>query len=106
MHFHEFNSSFHSPFKHHQISGTVIPQIQKEDMVQCAIQVFGNWDRSPNFVIGQPCVDADNEPNVYFFAIYFSLISQKNVAMGLFILMLNVFVYFPQNKCSLQIKFE
>ena len=56
-------SSFHSPFKHHQISGTVIPQIQNEDMAQCAIQGFRNWDRSP-FLIGQPFVDADNEPNV------------------------------------------
>jgi hypothetical protein len=63
MHVHEFTSSFHSPFKHYQSSGTVIPHIQNEDMVQCTIQGFRNWDRSP-FVIGQPCVDSKNEPNV------------------------------------------
>jgi hypothetical protein len=63
MYFHEVTSSFHSPFKHYQISRTVIPQIQNEDMVQFAIQVFRNWERIP-LVIAQPFVDSENESNV------------------------------------------
>jgi hypothetical protein len=63
MYFHEVTSSFHSPLKHYQISSTVIPQIQHEDMVQFAIQGFRNWERIP-LVIAQPCVYSENEPNV------------------------------------------
>jgi hypothetical protein len=39
-------ASFHSPFQHHKISGSTLPQISNGDMVQSAIEGLRNWDNN------------------------------------------------------------
>jgi hypothetical protein len=55
-------ASFHAPFQHHEISGTILPQIQNADMAQCAMEGFRKWGND-NFVNVQPHDDAVEDQN-------------------------------------------